>query len=107
LQAILVNRVGDWAFLIGLFGLFWLFGTLEYSTLFSIAPMIHEALFTLIALGLLIGAMAKSAQIGLHTWLPNAMEGSRILLPALLRIFQFLSVNKNRTAEQEKNWERI
>lgn len=71
----MVNRVGDWAFLIGLFGLFWLFGTLEYSTLFSIAPMIHEALFTLIALGLLIGAMAKSAQIGLHTWLPNAMEG--------------------------------
>src|SRR5947208_9823951 len=84
LQAILVNRVGDWAFLIGLFGLFWLFGTLEYSTLFSIAPMIHEALFTLIALGLLVGAMAKSAQIGLHTWLPNAMEGSRIFLPALL-----------------------
>jgi formate hydrogenlyase subunit 3/multisubunit Na+/H+ antiporter MnhD subunit len=84
LQAILVNRVGDWAFLIGLFGLFWLFGTLEYSTLFSIAPMIHEALFTLIALGLLVGAMAKSAQIGLHTWLPNAMEGSRILLPTLL-----------------------
>jgi NADH-ubiquinone oxidoreductase chain 5 len=81
LQAILVNRVGDWAFLIGLFGLFWLFGTLEYSTLFSIAPMIHEALFTLIALGLLVGAMAKSAQIGLHTWLPNAMEGSRIELP--------------------------
>ena len=71
----MVNRVGDWAFLIGLFGLFWLFGTLEYSTLFSIAPMIHETLFTLIALGLLIGAMAKSAQIGLHTWLPNAMEG--------------------------------
>jgi NADH-ubiquinone oxidoreductase chain 5 len=85
LQAILVNRVGDWAFLIGLFGLFWLFGTLEYSTLFSIAPMIHEALFTLIALGLLVGAMAKSAQIGLHTWLPMAMEGSRILLPVLLR----------------------
>src|SRR5262249_42723828 len=82
LQAILVNRVGDWAFLIGLFGLFWLFGSLEYSTLFSIAPMIHEALFTLIALGLLVGAMAKSAQIGLHTWLPNAMEGSRILLPS-------------------------
>lgn len=77
----MVNRVGDWAFLIGLFGLFWLFGTLEYSTLFSIAPMIHEALFTLIALGLLVGAMAKSAQIGLHTWLPNAMEGSRIELP--------------------------
>jgi NADH-ubiquinone oxidoreductase chain 5 len=75
MQAILVNRVGDWAFLIGLFGLFWLFGSLEYSTLFSIAPIIHEALFTLIALGLLIGAMAKSAQIGLHTWLPNAMEG--------------------------------
>jgi NADH-ubiquinone oxidoreductase chain 5 len=71
----LVNRIGDWAFLIGLFGLFWLFGTLEYSTLFSIAPMIHEAIFTLIAVGLLIGAMAKSAQIGLHTWLPNAMEG--------------------------------
>lgn len=45
--------------------------------------MIHEALFTLIALGLLLGAMAKSAQIGLHTWLPNAMEGSRIFLPAL------------------------
>src|ERR1043165_4278987 len=83
LQAILVNRVGDWAFLIGLFGLFWLFGSLEYSTLFSIAPMIHEALFTLIALGLLVGAMAKSAQIGLHTWLPNAMEGSRILLPTI------------------------
>jgi formate hydrogenlyase subunit 3/multisubunit Na+/H+ antiporter MnhD subunit len=46
--------------------------------------MIHEALFTLIALGLLVGAMAKSAQIGLHTWLPMAMEGSRIELPTLL-----------------------
>jgi len=53
--------------------------------------MIHEALFTLIALGLLVGAMAKSAQIGLHTWLPNAMEG---WFRALLKFLYMREHNK-------------
>lgn len=44
--------------------------------------MLHEGIVSLITLGLVVGAMAKSAQIGLHTWLPMAMEGSLILLPA-------------------------
>jgi NADH:ubiquinone oxidoreductase subunit 4 (subunit M) len=71
----MVNRVGDWAFLIGLFLLFWVYGNLDFSSIFSLTPLINDRVLTLIGACLLVGAMAKSAQLGLHVWLPNAMEG--------------------------------
>jgi NADH-ubiquinone oxidoreductase chain 5 len=81
LQAIMVNRVGDWAFLIGLFLLFWVYGNLDFPSIFSLTPLINDRVLTLIGACLLIGAMAKSAQLGLHVWLPNAMEGQISLVP--------------------------
>jgi NADH-ubiquinone oxidoreductase chain 5 len=75
IQAIVMNRIGDWGLLIGLFGLFWLAGALDYSATFSITSIAHSDMVTMIGLGFLIGAMGKSAQIGLHVWLPQAMEG--------------------------------
>lgn len=60
---------------IGFFAMFWVFGNLDYATVFSVAPFINETAITIIGLLLLVGAMAKSAQLGLHTWLPDAMEG--------------------------------
>ena len=77
-----MNRVGDWSFSIGLWALFWTFGNLDFTTVFSLAPFINEELITIISICLLIAAMGKSAQIGLHTWLPDAMEG---LFRALLK----------------------
>ena len=70
-----MNRVGDWGFSIGLWAIFWAFGNLDFTTVFSLAPFMNEELITVISICLLIAAMGKSAQIGLHTWLPDAMEG--------------------------------
>ena len=75
LSAFLTNRVGDCFLTIGIFAILWSFGNIEYSTVFSIAPFISNNIITLIGICLLIGAMAKSSQIGLHVWLPMAMEG--------------------------------
>ena len=54
---------------------YWVFGNLDYTTVFSLAPFISENIVTIIGICLLIGAMAKSSQVGLHVWLPLAMEG--------------------------------
>jgi len=70
-----MNRVGDMGLSIGFFALFALFGTLDYATIFNITPFINETFITIIGLLLLTGAMAKSAQIPLHSWLPGSMEG--------------------------------
>jgi len=59
---------------IGFFALFALFGSLDYSTISSLAPFMNETAITIISLLLLMGAMAKSAQIPLHSWLPGSME---------------------------------
>ena len=73
--ALTMNRVGDMGLSIGYFALFALFGSLDYATIFSIVPFMNEIAITIIGLLLLTGAMAKSAQIPLHSWLPGSMEG--------------------------------
>jgi NADH-ubiquinone oxidoreductase chain 5 len=75
LAAFLTNRVGDALLIIGMFMLLWALGNLDYNVVFSLAPYINENIITLIGICLLIGAMAKSSQVGLHIWLPMAMEG--------------------------------
>jgi len=73
--ALTMNRIGDMGLSIGFFGLFALFGSLDYATIFSLVPFMNETAITIIGILLLIGAMAKSAQIPLHSWLPGSMEG--------------------------------
>jgi NADH-ubiquinone oxidoreductase chain 5 len=75
LSAFLTNRVGDCFLTIGMFVILWSLGNLDYSTVFSLAPYVNENAITIIGICLLIGAMAKSSQVGLHIWLPMAMEG--------------------------------
>jgi NADH-ubiquinone oxidoreductase chain 5 len=75
LSAFLTNRVGDCFLTVGMFAILWSFGNIDYSTVFSLAPYINEKVITIIGICLLIGAMAKSSQVGLHVWLPMAMEG--------------------------------
>ena len=75
LSAFLTNRVGDWFLTIGMFVILWSIGNADYCTLFSLAPFINENVITIIGICITIGAMAKSSQVGLHVWLPQAMEG--------------------------------
>ena len=85
IKAFVVNRVGDFGFALGIFLIFYLFGTVNYNEVFSQIPQVvdKKLLFLginidavdLICILLFIGAMGKSAQIFLHTWLPDAMEG--------------------------------
>ncbi|MCJ0825010.1 NADH-quinone oxidoreductase subunit L [Luteimonas sp. 50] len=86
LKAFLVNRVGDFGFILGIAAVLYWFGTLDYATVFANAPTIdgltvavfsgHEwSVATLICICLFIGAMGKSAQVPLHVWLPDSMEG--------------------------------
>ena len=94
LKAFLVNRVGDFGFLLGIAGVLYCFGTLDYATVFANAPAIvghhlgemfnHGAatggmwswsIATVICICLFVGAMGKSAQVPLHVWLPDSMEG--------------------------------
>lgn len=75
LSAFLTNRVGDAFLTIGMFVILWSLGNLDYNTVFSLAPYINENIITIIGICLLLGAMAKSSQVGLHIWLPMAMEG--------------------------------
>ncbi len=85
IKAFLVNRVGDVAFALGIAGIFFVFGSVTFDAVFAAAPEMADTTFTfigieaqtlnIIAILLFIGAMGKSAQLGLHTWLPDAMEG--------------------------------
>ena len=75
IKAMTVNRVGDMFLTIAFFGVFWAFGNLDYATVFSLSPYMNETVLTLIGLLFLLAAMGKSAQLGLHMWLPDAMEG--------------------------------
>ena len=85
IKAFVVNRVGDFGFALGIFLIFYLFGTVNYTEVFDQIPrVVDEQLnflgvqinaIDLICILLFVGAMGKSAQIFLHTWLPDAMEG--------------------------------
>ena len=85
IKAFVVNRVGDFGFSLGIFGAFLLFRTVNLDAIFAAAPALKAATFDifghtidaipLIAILLFVGACGKSAQLGLHTWLPDAMEG--------------------------------
>lgn len=85
IKAMLVNRIGDFALLLALFSIYFVFNSLDYDVVFSLAPLVVSYKFIvgpfqipvvdLICIFLFIGAMGKSAQFGLHTWLPDAMEG--------------------------------
>jgi NADH-ubiquinone oxidoreductase chain 5 len=75
ISALLTNRVGDCFLTVGMFTILISLGNLDYATIFSLAPYISESTVTIIGICLLIGAMAKSSQVGLHVWLPMAMEG--------------------------------
>ena len=85
LKAFVVNRVGDFGFSLGIFGTFLVFGTVSIPAILAASPgmagsTIHFAgmtagTMTVLCLLLFVGACGKSAQIGLHTWLPDAMEG--------------------------------
>lgn len=94
--ALTQNRVGDTLFSIGLFGIFWLFGNLDFATVFSIAPYMNETSLTIISLLLLGGAMLKSAQL-FTNWLPISMEGFLskyiyIIICFLLILYIFLDL---------------
>jgi len=75
ISAFLTNRVGDCFLTIGMFAILWSYGNLDYNTVFSLSPYYNESIVIIIGICLLIGAMAKSSQVGLHVWLPMAMEG--------------------------------
>lgn len=74
-QAFVTNRVGDYSLSVAFFGLFWLIGALDYSTVFSTAPLMNDNVLSFIVLLMLGGVAGKSVQIGLHSWLPSSMEG--------------------------------
>jgi NADH-quinone oxidoreductase subunit L len=74
-KAFLVNRVGDFGFALGVFLIWTTFGSLDYDRVFGGAGTIHPAVATAICLLLMLGACGKSAQVPLHIWLPDAMEG--------------------------------
>jgi len=85
MKAFLVNRVGDFGFALGIFAVFLTFGSVEFDTIFAAAPEAASLTFSFLGMEvhaltcacllLFMGAMGKSAQLGLHTWLPDAMEG--------------------------------
>ncbi len=85
MKAFIVNRVGDFGFALGIFGILYVFGSLDFDTVFAAAPnMVNHSfsflgyeldVLTTLCILLFIGAMGKSAQFLLHTWLPDAMEG--------------------------------
>jgi NADH-quinone oxidoreductase subunit L len=91
IKAFVVNRIGDFGFALGIFGVFYLFASIDLDTIFANASAVAEkkdvvlnifghaldghGAITVVALLLFMGAMGKSAQVPLHTWLPDAMEG--------------------------------
>jgi len=85
IKAMLINRIGDFALLLAIFSIYFIFNSLDYDVIFTLVPLALDyqvwvagfefSLIDIICILLFIGAMGKSAQLGLHTWLPDAMEG--------------------------------
>nr|YP_010199578.1 NADH dehydrogenase subunit 5 [Gracilaria caudata]UAD89436.1 NADH dehydrogenase subunit 5 [Gracilaria caudata] len=85
IKALVVNRIGDFGLSLGILTVFYIFQSVDYLTIFSLSPLfsvyylnfggIYIPGLTLVGIFLFIGAVGKSAQLGLHTWLPDAMEG--------------------------------
>ena len=88
IKAVIVNRVGDFGLVLGMLAIFYVFKSFDYNTIFALVPFLSNYIyFTLpilnfqidilvfICLFLFVGSVGKSAQVGLHTWLPDAMEG--------------------------------
>jgi len=85
IKAMLINRIGDFALLLAIFSIYLTYNSLDYDIVFSLVPLSKDfklivgdfqiPVIDLICILLFIGAMGKSAQLGLHTWLPDAMEG--------------------------------
>ena len=75
LKAFVVNRVGDFGFVLGIAGVVYFTNSLDYRDAFALAPSIAVPALTLICICLFVGAMGKSAQVPLHVWLPDSMEG--------------------------------
>jgi NADH-quinone oxidoreductase subunit L len=74
-EAFIMNRIADLGMLVGIFLIYWSTGSLTYDTFFASIPTMDDGLLVAIAVALFIGAMGKSAQFPLHTWLADAMEG--------------------------------
>ncbi len=75
MSAFFTNRIGDCIFTIGIFSIIYLMGSLNFSLIYALIGYFNKNIITIIGLCLLLGAMAKSSQLGLHIWLPQAMEG--------------------------------
>ncbi|MCK9472566.1 NADH-quinone oxidoreductase subunit L [Sulfurimonas sp.] len=74
-EAFIMNRIADLGMLIGIFMIYWNTGTLQYKEAFAVMPSLEHDVLTWMGIFLFIGAMGKSAQFPLHTWLADAMEG--------------------------------
>jgi len=85
IKAMIVNRIGDLGLLLGIFFIYWFFNSLDFFVVFSLISFVNFefnnfcgisfSLLNIISFFLFVGAMGKSAQVGLHVWLPDAMEG--------------------------------
>lgn len=75
MMALLTNRVGDWGYSLGMFALIGTIASLDFATWFGVAWGYNHWVNEIICCLLVIGVVGKSSQIGLHTWLPWAMEG--------------------------------
>ena len=106
MKALIVNRIGDLGLSLGIFAIFFVFGAVDYSTVFaSVSDLLGNKLIffqmefdilSIICFFLFIGAVGKSAQIGLHTWLPDAMEGPTpvsALIHAATMVFFFANIS--------------
>ena len=96
LKALVLNRIGDFGFICGVVIIFYYFRSVDFAVVFSLAPYFAEITFKIISWNffcldiicffLFIGSVGKSAQIGLHTWLPSAMEGENNLEFYIVRL---------------------
>jgi len=95
MNAMFTNRIGDYFLTLGFFAIFFTFSTLDYATVFSLAPYVNVNIITFIVILLLLGAAAKSAQLGLHIWLPLAMEGRLFIDKIHTKLKTIFIRNKN------------